>query len=63
MRKIKCKCGYEWMEDVEKIYDDGQTPIIRMLTVPPLPLKTKKCVDLVCPNPKCKREFEYCWEE
>ena len=30
MRKVKCdNCGYEWMENVEKIYEDGQAPLIR----------------------------------
>jgi hypothetical protein len=62
MRKVKCDyCGYEWMEDVEKIYEDGRTPMIRMLTTSPPPSsKKEKCVDLACPN--CKKEFEYCWE-
>jgi hypothetical protein len=64
MKKIKCpKCTYEWMEDVEKTYEDGDIPVFRRMTVSPLPLRKEKCVDLVCPNPKCENQFEYCWEE
>ncbi len=64
MRKVKCpKCGNEWMEDVEKTYEDGKTVVIRALTPNRPSLKKEKCVDLVCPNPKCKNQFEYCWEE
>lgn len=63
MRKVKCPyCGYEWNENVEKIYGDGQTPVIRGKTkLAQASTKTKKYVDLVCPN--CKKEFEFCWEE
>ena len=63
MRKVKCtNCGYEYEKNVGKIHESGETPLIKILTtLPATPSKTKKCVDLVCPN--CKEEFEFCWEE
>jgi DNA-directed RNA polymerase subunit RPC12/RpoP len=63
MRKVRCdNCGYEWMENVEKIYEDGQAPLTRGRTKPAqASTKTEKYVDLVCPN--CKKEFEFSWEE
>lgn len=64
MRKVKCpnpKCKYEWMQDVEKIYNGGKTPVLRALTPTPPSPKIEKFVDLVCPN--CKEEFEYRWED
>jgi hypothetical protein len=64
MRMVECRhCHYKYEEDVEKIHEEGEAFVIRnILTSRPMELsKTKKCVDLVCPN--CKREFEFCWEE
>ena len=62
MRKVKCtNCGYEFDKNVSEIYKWGKTPLIRMLTSIPIPIKRKKCVDIHCPN--CENEFEYRWED
>jgi len=62
MRKVKCtNCGYEFEKNVGKIHEDGKTPLFKSLTSMPIPIKKKKCVDIPCP--KCKEEFEFCWEE
>jgi hypothetical protein len=63
MRMVRCSnCQYEYQEDVEKMHDEGDSVVIRGRGKPPkVSSKTKKCVDLVCPN--CKKEFEFCWEE
>jgi len=62
MREVKCpKCGFEWMEDLNKIYEDGQISITRSLAPTTSYLNKEKFVDFVCP--KCKYEFELSWEE
>ena len=62
MRKVKCtNCGYEFEKNVENLYEGGKTPLFKMLTPATIPIKRKKCVDISCP--KCKEEFEFCWEE
>jgi DNA-directed RNA polymerase subunit M/transcription elongation factor TFIIS len=63
MRKVKCpNCGYEYQENVEKIYEDGETTVVKGREKSTLVFsKRKKCVDLVCPN--CKKEFEFCWDK
>lgn len=62
MRKVKCtNCGFEYEKNVENIHESGEAIAIRATTPAPPDYKTKKCVDLLCPN--CKEEFEFCWEE
>lgn len=61
MKKVKCPyCAHEYEENVEKIYEEGATSVIRMAGSQPPPRTGQKSVDLVCPG--CKREFEFSWE-
>lgn len=61
MKKVKCPyCGFEWNENVEEIYDDGDAPVVKKARATPPPRTGKESVDLVCPS--CKREFEFSWE-
>jgi len=61
VKKVKCPhCGFEWNENVEGIYDDGDAPVVKKSRVATSPRTRQKRVDLVCP--KCKREFEFSWE-
>ncbi|MGB2697030.1 MAG: hypothetical protein WBD28_04120 [Candidatus Zixiibacteriota bacterium] len=66
MKKVRCKfCDHEWDEDVEEIWEQGKTIVMRSLLSDPSPLPRpgEKCVNLKCKNPECKRMFEFCWED
>jgi hypothetical protein len=63
---IKCPlCGYKYYTDIEKIVEDGKTPVLRVGfsdIKKAFSRRTPKSmfIDLTCPNSNCKKAFE--WE-
>ncbi len=58
---VKCPyCGYKFKTDIEERKKDGETFVWRsflhfLISQP----KRVKTIDIECPNPSCKKTFEY----
>jgi hypothetical protein len=63
---IKCPhCGYKYCIEVEKIVEDGKTPVLRVGFSDVKKVFSRRTpksmfIDLTCPNSNCKKAFE--WE-
>lgn len=63
---IKCPhCGYKYCTDLEKIVEDGKTPVLRVGFSDVKKVFNRRTpksmfIDLTCPNSNCKKAFE--WE-
>jgi hypothetical protein len=58
---VKCPhCGYEFKTDIREREKDGNTVAVRSIFNFWKP-KTRrtKTIDIECPNPNCKKIFEY----
>ncbi|VVB87988.1 Uncharacterised protein [uncultured archaeon] len=58
---VKCPhCGYEFRTDIGEQEKDGETVAVRSILNfwKPKP-KRIKTIDIECPNPNCRKTFEY----
>ncbi len=58
---VKCPhCGYEFRTDTEEREKDGEIVAVRsILNFWKPKLRRTKTTDIECPNPNCKKTFEY----
>ena len=58
---VICKhCGYKFRTDIEALINDGNATVVKgfLNSGKPKP-RTVKSIDILCPNPKCCKTFEY----
>ncbi len=58
---VKCPhCGYKFRTDIGQRERDGETIAVRsILNFWKPQSKCVKTIDIECPNPNCKKTFEY----
>jgi sarcosine oxidase delta subunit len=60
VKKVECPfCGFIYQTDVDEIYKDGKTTVIREASESTTKSK-KLMIDLTCPH--CKEDFEFEWQ-
>ncbi len=59
LEKISCiHCGFEFRINLEKLFDDGETTVVRgLIRNKKRNTRKAKMIDIICP--KCSKTFEY----